>query len=62
MEVKVESVKEVMEDSVRKALRTVETLEDMDEKSELFEDKAKTFQKRAVKIKEENRSKYRKVG
>jgi hypothetical protein len=56
---KVEQVRDVMASSVAKALSTVEQLEDMDEKAELFEDKSKTFFKRTEEVKVQERSKYR---
>jgi hypothetical protein len=62
VEAKVDAVKEVMEDSVRKALTTVENLEDMDEKSETMEAKSKTFVKRAKQFNDIQKSSYRKVG
>lgn len=61
VQVKVEEVKEVMQNSVARALSSVETLEDMDEKAELFEDQSKKFHKRAEEVKVQERSKYRKL-
>jgi len=61
VQAKADSVKEVMASSVARALHSVETLEDMDEKAEMFEDKSKTFFKRAEEVKVIERSKYRKL-
>lgn len=58
---KVEAVRDVMQNSVARALSSVENLEDMDEKAELFEDKSKTFYKRTEAVKVQERSKYRKL-
>jgi len=61
VEVKVESVRDVMANSVKRALSSVEHLEEMDEQAEIFEDKSKTFYKRGTSVKVEERSKYRKL-
>jgi hypothetical protein len=61
VQVKVEAVRDVMQNSVARALSSVENLEDMDEKAELFEDKSKTFYKRTEAVKVQERSKYRKL-
>jgi len=61
VEAKTEAVREVMASSVARALSSVETLEDMDEKAEVFEDKSKTFFKRTEAVKVQERSKYRKL-
>jgi hypothetical protein len=57
--IKVEAVKDVMLSSVTKALTSVEALEQMDEKAELFEDQSKKFHKRSVEVKVQEKSKYR---
>ena len=58
---KVDRVRDVMSSSVSKALTSVEALEDMDEKAELFEDKSKTFYKRSEQVKTLEKNSYRKL-
>jgi hypothetical protein len=61
VQVKVEQVKETMASSVKKALNSVEQLEEMDEKAELFEDQSKKFHKRSEQVKVQEKGKYHKL-
>lgn len=57
----VNAVKSVMRDNVEKALSNVEQLEEMESKSELFQEQAKLFDKSSSKVKSMMRCKYIKV-
>jgi hypothetical protein len=61
VQVKVDVVRDVMVTSVSRALNSVEKLEEMDEKAELFEDKSKTFLKRSTLVQEEQKRSYRTI-
>jgi vesicle-associated membrane protein 4 len=55
---KVEKVKDVMRDNVNQALQNVERLEDMEQKSEQFEEQARQFNKGATNVKGKMRCSY----
>jgi hypothetical protein len=59
--VKVESVRDLMHSSVKKALGTVEKMEEMEEKSEMFEEQSRTFHKRSKSMKELQKKNYYKI-
>lgn len=61
VQVKVNEVKEVMQDNMKKALNNVETLEEMENKAENFQDQAKQFDKKSSKVKHMQKMKYYKV-
>src|SRR4051812_38986816 len=61
VQTKVDQVQNVMTSSVHKALANVETIEEMDEKAELFEDQSKRFAKRAEGVQSQEKWKYRKL-
>ena len=58
---KADQVRDVIAKGVGRALNSVEALEDMDEKAELFEDKSKTFYKRSEKVLAQEKGKYRRL-
>jgi hypothetical protein len=60
-QMKVEVVKEQMKVNVEKALNNVEHLEELETKSEQFEEQAKQFSKNAYKVKQLFRCRYYKV-
>jgi TolA-binding protein len=58
---KVEEVKDLMKSNVQAALNNMEQLEDMEVKSEQFEEQARQFSKGATDVKRMMRCKYIKV-
>jgi hypothetical protein len=61
VQLKVEEVKDTMQDNVKAALKNVETLESMESKAETFQNEAKRFDKKSEKLKIQERNKYYKI-
>jgi hypothetical protein len=61
VQIKVDEIKDLMQSSVDRALNNVEQLENMEEKADLFENQSKLFEKKAVKMKQKQRSNYYKL-
>jgi hypothetical protein len=61
VQVKVEEVKGVMQDNVKRALDNVESLEQMESKADDFQNQAKQFKVQAKALKVQERNKYYKV-